>query len=456
MLSLVRSSVAAALPEGLREREFAYLDAQGVCYLDYTGAALPARSQLEAQQALVQATVFGNPHSMHAPSRRSTDAIEAARASVLRFLDADPDEYVVIFTANTSAAVKLVAESFPFGPGSTLVMSQDNHNSVNGAREYALRRRSRVRYIGLDGELRLSHPRAMLPDARRRGPSLFAFPAQSNFSGVKHPLSLAAEAQRLRYRVLVDAAAYLPSTSLSLRAVRPDFVVMSFYKLFGFPAGVGGLVARREAIAELDRPWFAGGTVDWVSTLHRAHRLRGDAGAFEDGTANFTGIAALGPGLALLESIGMTAVTEHVGALTALALRLLRARRHRNGHPIFRIYGPLNMVRRGGTLAFNVLNAGGRVVHYEDIERHAAANGVAIRGGCFCNPGASEAAFGFTTPSLKRCLESNRAIEFSPSRLRGCLGGDVPVGALRISVGIANTAADIERAVDVIAAAVGA
>jgi selenocysteine lyase/cysteine desulfurase len=446
---MVRSIRTPTRLHGLREREFAHLDAVRLCYLDYTGAALPARSQLEAQQALVRSTIFGNPHSLHSASRRSSEAVEQARASVLRFLDAAPEEYVVIFTANTSAAVKLVAESFPFGPGSTLVMSQDNHNSVNGIRAYALRRRARVRYIGLDAELRLSHPSAMLPDTRR-GPSLFAFPAQSNFSGVKHPLSLVAEAQRLGYRVLLDAAAFLPSSALSLRAVRPDFVTMSIYKLFGFPAGVGVLVARRDALAELERPWFAGGTVDWVSTLHRAHRLRQGAEAFEDGTANFSGIAAVVPGFAFLESLGMDAVSDHVGELTGAALQLLRARRHANGQPIFRIHGPQNAVRRAGTIAFNLLNSGGRVVHYEEVERYAASNGVAIRGGCFCNPGASEAAFGFASPSLRRCLEANRSGEFSPARFRDCLGGDVPVGALRISVGVANTIGDLERAVGVI------
>jgi selenocysteine lyase/cysteine desulfurase len=455
MLSVVRSAPPGLEVAGVRAREFSYLDEQGLCYLDYTGAALPARSQLARQHAIQRATILGNPHSLHRASRQSTDAIEEARSLVLRFLDADPGEYAVCFTANTSAAVKLVAESFPFRAGSTLVLSQDNHNSVNGVREFALRRRARVRAIPLDDQLRLSRPRAVLSAGQVRAPSLFAFPAQSNFSGVKHPLSLVGAAQRMGFRVLVDAAAFLPANALSLRAVRPDFVTLSMYKLFGFPAGVGALVARHDALAELERPWFAGGTVEWVSTLHRSHRLRDGVDAFEDGTPNFSGIAALPPAFAFVDSIGMPAITEHVETLTASALRLLRARRHVNGRPVFRIHGPVSSTARGGTIAFNVMNASGAVVHHDEIERFAAANDVAIRGGCFCNPGASEAAFGFASYNLKRCLDASREGAFSARHLGECLGPGVPVGALRISVGIANTTADIERGIDVIAAAVG-
>jgi selenocysteine lyase/cysteine desulfurase len=94
---------------------------------------------------------------------------------------------------------------------------------------------------------------------------LFAFPAQSNFSGVRHPLEWVHDAQKRGYRVLVDAAAYLPSTALSLQDVPADFVVLSYYKLFGYPTGVGALVARHEALAMLRRRYFAGGSVQFVS-----------------------------------------------------------------------------------------------------------------------------------------------------------------------------------------------
>jgi selenocysteine lyase/cysteine desulfurase len=111
----------------LRASEFGRLDANGVAYLDYAGAALYSESQIAAHRARLELSVFGNPHSEHGSSRASTLAIDRARERVLRFFDAG-DEYVVCFTANTTAAIKLVAESFPFGPSAPFVLSADNHN----------------------------------------------------------------------------------------------------------------------------------------------------------------------------------------------------------------------------------------------------------------------------------------------------------------------------------------
>src|SRR5204863_2143767 len=94
-----------------------------------------------------------------------------------------------------------------------------------------------------------------------RGRGLFAYPAQSNFSGVQHPLGWVDLTQAAGYDVLLDAAAFVPGNPLDLSAVRPEFVTVSFYKMFGFPTGVGCLLARRDALARLRRPWFSGGTI---------------------------------------------------------------------------------------------------------------------------------------------------------------------------------------------------
>ena len=64
--------------------------------------------------------------------------------AVLRFFNASPDEYVVIFTANASGALKLVGEAYPFGKDCCYLLTFDNHNSVNGIREYALAKGARV------------------------------------------------------------------------------------------------------------------------------------------------------------------------------------------------------------------------------------------------------------------------------------------------------------------------
>src|SRR6185436_2669316 len=259
MLKTVAAIGPASLAE-LREREFSRLDAHRQVYLDYTGSALYGESQLRAHQELLREGLFGNPHSEHGPSRASAAIIDAARQLVLGFFDADESTHDVIFTANASAAIKLVAESYPFTPRMACLLSADNHNSMNGLREYARRAGARVRYLPLDDELRLDAPQPIVAEEARGEGGLLAFPAQSNFSGVRHSLSLITLAKSLGYDVLLDAAAYVPGHAFSLHECPADFIALSFYKLFGYPTGLGALVARREALARLRRPWFAGGT----------------------------------------------------------------------------------------------------------------------------------------------------------------------------------------------------
>jgi selenocysteine lyase/cysteine desulfurase len=438
----------AAWFAALRKREFARLDRSGEAYLDYTGSALYAESHVRSHLEFLASSVLGNPHSQSVASLRSTEIIEDARRLTLEFFSADPAEYEVVFTANASGALRLVGEAFAFRRGSRLVLSADNHNSVNGIREIALIRGAEVHYTPLDFELRLqAEERLLTPPA---APSLFAFPAQSNFSGVQHPLGLVDAAQRAGYAVLLDAAAYVPTNPLRLDVVRPDFVALSFYKMFGYPTGVGALIARRDALVALVRPWFAGGTVEFASTQHRTHMLKAGAEGFEDGTPNFGAIAALPAGFELLGDVGMDNAKRYVRHLTTTLLAELASLRHPNGRSMTTVYGPGDSRARGGTVAFNVVDRSGRVVPYQRVEEKALASGVSIRGGCFCNPGAAEQAFGFPAGATATCMARAGHEGFTVEKFAECLGGDIAVGAVRASLGIASNEADIARLIDVV------
>jgi len=432
--------------DDLRRREFTRLDEAGIAYLDYTGSGVYPESLVRAHSDRLCRSVLGNPHSENGPSADATEIMDRARTEVLDFFDADRETWTVCFTANASAAAKLVGEAFPFEDGSRFVLLTDNHNSVNGVREFAIGRGASVDYTPLDEELRAASPRF----SRREAPSLFAFPAQSNFSGVQHPLTLVDEAREAGYSVLLDAAAYVPTNRLSLREVKPDFVCVSFYKMFGFPTGVGALIAKRDALATLDRPWFAGGTVEWATVETERRRLLTTAEAFEDGTPNFLDIAAIPGGLDLLRGVGMDEIHEHVSDLTVRLLESFAAAETALGRPLVRVYGPRGSDRRGATVAFNLLDEVGRTLPYEEVERAASEIGIAIRGGCFCNPGASESAFGVDAGRALRCLESVPRGEFHPRKLGECLDG-APVGALRASFGIGSVHSDVDRLVDFIA-----
>jgi selenocysteine lyase/cysteine desulfurase len=432
----------------LRDREFSRLDAQHHAYLDYAGSALYGDSQLRAHQEILHEGIFGNPHSDSAPSRASTEAMDNARRRLLRFLDVDESTHDVIFTANTSAAIKLVAEAYPFSKERGCFLAADNHNSVNGIREYARRVGAPVRYLPLDPDLRLLDAELLLAEASLHGEGLVAFPAQSNFSGVQHPLDLVTKAHALGFDVLLDAAAFVPSHALSLRRCPADFVALSFYKLFGYPTGLGALVARRDALARLRRPWFAGGTVLYASVAADAHLLRSRHEGFEDGTPDFLNIAALDAGFDLLGEVGMSRLTVHVAELARDFVDDLRALRHANGTPLVRIYGPRDRSMCGGAIAFNVCDRSGSPIAYSLVETRARRANVSLRGGCFCNPGASEAAFALDASRIAACL-ANLGDDFTPDRFAECT--NTAVGAVRVSIGLANNADDIRRAVEVVA-----
>src|SRR5690349_19752547 len=246
---------STALLDRLRATEYPYLDAGGHVYLDYTGAGLPAQVQLRAHAERMRGGCFGNPHSENPTSAASTELVERARLAVLAHFSAPPEEYAAIFTPNATGACRLVGEAYPFGPRTRLVLTFDNHNSVNGIREFARSRGAITQYVpfsspelrvdddairqalagpgpgwlgaaggalwgGTGGGPRITPPTAAVPGpqesgdagrplaalpaaaARRRG--LFAYPAQSNFSGVQHPLRWIQTAHEYGYDVLLD------------------------------------------------------------------------------------------------------------------------------------------------------------------------------------------------------------------------------------------------------------
>ena len=267
---------------------------------------------------------------------------------------------------------------------------------------------------------------------------------------MQHPLSLVRTAQSLGYHVLLDAAAYLSAYPLSLRTCPADFVVLSFYKLFGYPTGLGALVARKDALAALVRPWFSGGTVEYASVSLDRHRLRAMHEAFEDGTPDYLAIAAIAPGFALRHAVGAGPLVQHVHGMTQALLDGLLSLRHARGEPMVRVYGPKDMDRRGGTIAFNVLDREESTIPFGLVEDRAASAGVHVRGGCFCNPGAAEAAFGLEPARMSACLDALDG-DFSIPALQRCMGRGTAVGALRVSVGMATVFRDIRRALDVVA-----
>lgn len=441
---LLRQFARTALPhdaqfEQLRRDEFSRLNAQGQVYLDYTGGGLHGATQIMRHMGQLLSGVHGNPHSVNPTSSVSTELVEEARAKVLDFFNAT-DDYFCIFTANATGALKLVGESYPFDGQTPFLLTADNHNSVNGIREYALQRGADFHYAPLRSDLTADEIRLDGLLRQKKAGGLFAFPAQSNVSGVRHPLSLVAKAQRLGWDVMLDAAAFVPTSRLDLKAVQPQFVSMSFYKMFGYPTGLGALLVRKDAFHTLAKRWYAGGNIT-LSSVGAADRfLHADHQRFEDGTVNYLDIPAITEGLQFLESIGMDRIKDRVDGLALHLYGRMSRLRHANGMPLVKFLGPTRRKSCGGTIAFNLFTPEGVPIPFQTIEDKAGAQHISLRTGCFCNPGVDEANHGIADEVLKGYFadrENGDYFDFMDH-------SGIQRGAVRISVGIATNRADIE------------
>jgi selenocysteine lyase/cysteine desulfurase len=430
----------------LRNVEYARLDVGGHIYLDYTGGGLYADSQLRSHTKLLSEHVFGNPHSSNPTSLAATQLVEHTREYVLKFFNADPDEYLAIFTSNASGALKLVGESYPFSNGRYL-LTFDNHNSVNGIREFAHARGADVTYIPValpDMRVDASQLSRELSQPSKNGNNLFAYPAQSNFSSVQHPLEWIDVAHEHGWDVLLDAAAFVPTSQLNLSVVKPDFVPISFYKMFGYPTGLGALIARKEALTKLHRPWFAGGTITVASVQGDKFYMADGSSAFEDGTIDYLNIPAVEIGLKHIESIGYDVIHERVHSLAGWLLDNLVEMKHSNGVPLVRVYGPTKMEGRGGAVTVNFYDRNNNALDHRYIEQQANEAGISLRTGCFCNPGAGEIALGVSRVELDVCFtRPGHEERLSQEDFRLCFDGQ-SIGAVRISVGMVTNFKDVQ------------
>jgi len=221
---------------------------------------------------------------------------------------------------------------------------------------------------------------------------------------------------------------------------------MSFYKMFGYPTGVGCLLVRNATLKALRRPWYGGGTVNFATVKGGMHVLsKGEAG-FEDGTLNYLGIPAVEIGLRHLQNVGIETIQARVNALTDWLITQLLALVHGNGRPMVRLYGPATMSMRGGTVTMNFYDPSGHLVDYRRVEELAGEAGISLRTGCFCNPGAGESAEDLSEEDMREgvALVGDEINLPRFSQAMQARGGK-SAGAIRVSTGIASNFADVQR-----------
>ena len=241
--------------------------------------------------------------------------------------------------------------------------------------------------------------------------------------------------------MLLDAAAFVPTNRLDLSRWQPDFVALSFYKMFGYPTGVGCLSPGARRWPSSQRPWFSGGTIV-AAFVGAPVPLRAGAAALRGRHAQLPrparGRDRPAPPRAASASTRSTPTSRRSARA---ARRRSTSLRHTNGAPAATVYGRATSDRRGATIAFNFLHPAGASSTSATWTASPLGTAISLRTGCFCNPGAGEVAFSISPETLLGGEFGDGMTLDDYMRAIGLHTG----GAVRASLGIASNSADIER-----------
>ncbi len=307
--------------------------------------------------------------AMHTLGAESTEAFEAARDTVARFLNA-PSRDEVIFTKNASEALNLVARTFPLGPGDRVVITEMEHHSNIVPWQLATERAgAELRWFGITegGELDLSNIDELLVP----GTKVVALTWVSNMLGTINPVAeIARRAHEIGAVVVLDASQAAPQLPVDVQAVDADFVAFTGHKMLA-PTGIGVLWGRQELLEALP-PFLGGG--EMIATVS----MEGSTWApiphkFEAGTPPIVEAIGLGAAIDYISHVGLDRIHAHEQAITGYLLDGLASV---GGVSVL---GPLDATKRGGAVSFELAG-----VHPHDVAQLLDSRGIAVRAGHHC------------------------------------------------------------------------
>lgn len=251
---------------------------------------------------------------------------------------------------------------------------------------------------------------------------------------------------------LLDAAALASTAPLDLSdpATAPDFVALSFYKIFGFP-NIGALIVRKDSAHVLEsRKFFGGGTVEMVISINDTWHAKKDTSIhdrLEDGTLPFHSIFALDHAMNVHERLygpnPMKFISHHTAQLGKLMFDGLSSLQHSNGSPLCRIYKDEAAVYgdptvQGATVAFNVQRPDGSLIGFEEVEEAADERGIYVRSGSLCNPGGVATYLNWSPAEMKAAYAAGHRCSHPTQIMLG-----KATGVVRVSLGAMSTTADV-------------
>jgi cysteine desulfurase/selenocysteine lyase len=339
-------------------------------YLDNAASSQKPASVIAAERKVYE-TCYANVHrGVHTLSMRATDAYEAARAKVQRFVSAASVKEIV-FTRGTTESINLVAQSYGrhhLGAGDeVLVTGLEHHSNIVPWQLLCEEKGAQLRVARLadDGSVPMDEYEARLGPRTR----LVAIAHVSNALGTINPVRRMIELAHARgVPVLVDGAQAAPHLPIDVRALDCDFYAFSAHKMYG-PSGVGVLYGKRERLEAMP-PWQGGGdmilSVSFDKTTYNELPYK-----FEAGTPNIAGVIGLGAAVDYLSAVGLARVAAHEHDLLLYGTQRLREL------PGLRLVG--TAPEKAAVLSFVIEG-----LHPHDVGTVLDYEGVAVRTGHHC------------------------------------------------------------------------
>ncbi|MEV2277196.1 cysteine desulfurase [Nocardiopsis sp. NPDC049922] len=356
-------------------------DERPLVYLDSGATSQKPRRVLDAEREFYERHNAAVHRGAHQLAEEATDAYEAARETIARFVGAVPGE--VVFTKNATEAINLVAYAmsnaataddglrrFEVGPGDEIVVTEmEHHANLVPWQQLCQRTGATLRWFPVteEGRLDLSD----LDDLVNERTRMVAFAHQSNVLGTVNPVAtIVARAREVGALVLLDACQSVPHMPVDVAELGVDFLAFSGHKMLG-PNGIGVLWARRELLEAMP-PFITGGSM--IGVVHMEYSTWAEPPQrFEAGVPMAPQAVALAAACDYLSEVGMDRVAEHEHRLTAYALERVGAVEG------VRIIGPTEAVDRGSAVSFVVDG-----IHPHDLGQVLDDRGVEVRVGHHC------------------------------------------------------------------------
>ena len=352
-------------------------------YLDSAATSQKPECVLDAEQDFYTQRNAAVHRGAHQLAEEATEAFEAARGHVARFVGASADE--IVWTANATAGINLLtyafsnasigrggaaARRFALGGGDEILVTEaEHHANLVPWQELAARTGARLRWIEVDddGRLRTEQLDELVTERTR----VIAFTHASNVTGaVTDVAPFVAAARRVGALTVLDACQSVPNLPVDLPSLGVDFAVFSGHKMLA-PTGIGALYGRRELLEALP-PVTTDSSMVKVVTMETT-TFADAPQRFEAGTQAVSQAVAMGAAAQYLSELGMEAVAEHEAEMAHLLLEAV------GSVPGVRVVGPTEVRDRLAVVSFVVDG-----VHAHDVGQVLDEAGIAVRVGHHC------------------------------------------------------------------------